>query len=371
MQPASRLALVKPSPIRVLSEGAPPDAIPLGLGEPTWELPRAARAALAAQSGVCAYGPNAGLPELRSALAHWHGAEVDEVLVTCGSEEALFALFMAWLGPGDEVLVPDPGFAAYPALARIAGAEPVPYALDAANRFRLDAKSFVAALDAGPRIKAAVINFPCNPTGGGASLEDLKALAQACQQRGILLISDEVYRDLYFGFRPPSLRDVGSTGVVLSSVSKGWAAPGLRVGWAVGDPAWLSPARTIHAFAVTAASATSQRAALALLEASEEVLPQGRREIHARWEALASAWAAHFDVEIAPPDGTFYHWIPLPSSAHADPFGFCVRLRDEGKVVLVPGSAFGEAGRTYARLSFAASPEQLAEGVRRMAPFWK
>jgi aspartate/methionine/tyrosine aminotransferase len=267
--------------------------------------------------------------------------------------------------------VPDPGFAAYPALARLAGAEPVTYALNAIDRFRLDAKAFLAALEAGPRIKAAVINFPCNPTGGGASLEDLKAVSLACQQRGILLLSDEVYRDLYFGFRPPSLRDVGSYGVVLSSMSKGWAAPGLRVGWAVGDPAWLGPASTIHAFAVTAASSTTQRAALALLEASDEVLPQGRKEISARWQALASAWEAHFDAEISPPDGTFYHWILLPSSAHLDPFAFCLRLRDEGKVVLVPGSAFGEAGRNFARLSFAASPEQLAEGVRRMAPFWR
>jgi aspartate/methionine/tyrosine aminotransferase len=371
MNPASRLAQVKPSPIRVLSEGAPADAIPLGLGEPTWELPGAARAALAAESGVCGYGPNAGLPELRRALAAWHGAEMDEVLVTCGSEEALFSLFMAWLESGDQVLIPDPGFAAYPALARIAGAEPVPYALNAADRYRLDARAFLSALDGGSRIKAAVINFPCNPTGGGASLEDLKAVVRACQQRGILLISDEVYRDLYFGVRPPSLRDVGSYGVVLSSMSKGWAAPGLRVGWAVGDPAWLAPARTLHAFAVTAASATSQRAALALLEASDEVLPQGRREIRTRWEALAAAWRTHFGVELAPPDGTFYHWIPLPAAAPAEPFAFCVRLRDEGKVVLVPGTAFGEGGRTHARLSFAAGPEQLAEGVRRMAPFWK
>ena len=370
MHPAARLAHVKPSPIRVISEGAPADAIALGLGEPTWELPQAARTALARESGVCGYGPNAGLPELRRALGHWHGAEADEVLVTCGSEEALFSLFMAWLGPGDDVLIPDPGFAAYPALARIAGAEIVTYAVDTANRFRLDAQAFLDALEAGPRIKAAILNFPCNPTGGGASLEALKRVAQACQERGILLISDEVYRDLYFGVRPPSLRDASSYGVVLSSISKGWAAPGLRVGWAVGDPAWLTPARTLHAFAVTAASATTQRAALALLEASSEVLPQGRREIGIRWEALASAWATHFGTRITPPDGTFYHWVPLPPAAHADPLAFCMRLRDEGKVVLVPGSAFGEAGRGYARLSFAASPEQLAEGVRRMAPFW-
>jgi len=367
MQPAQRLAQVKPSLIRVFSEGAPGDAIPLGLGEPTWELPRAARAALSRESGVCGYGPNAGLLELRRALAGWYGAESDEVLVTCGSEEALFSLLMAWLGPGDELLVPDPGFTAYPALARIAGAEPVPYALDATHRFRLDAPAFLAALEAHPRAKAAILNFPSNPTGGGASLADLQTVAQACQARGILLLSDEVYRDLHFGVRPPSLRDASSYGLVLSSVSKGWAAPGLRVGWALGDPAWLAPARTLHSFAVTAASATTQRAALALLEHSDEVLSASRREMTMRWEALASAWREHLGEEITAPDGSFYHWVSLPAE---DPYAFCVRLRDEAKVVLVPGIAFGEAGRTHARLSFAASPEQLREGVKRMAPLW-
>jgi aspartate/methionine/tyrosine aminotransferase len=370
MQPSSRIAQVKPSPIRMISEGAPADAIPLGLGEPTWELPLAARKALARESGACAYGPNAGLLDLRKALGSWHSADVEEVLVTSGSEEALFSLVMAWLESGDQLLIPDPGFTAYPVLARIAGAEAVLYPLDAGHRYRLDTQAFVNTLNAHPKVKAAILNFPCNPTGGGASLEDLRIVAQACQQRGILLISDEVYRDLYFGMRPPSLRDASDYGIVTSSISKGWAAPGLRVGWAVGDPTWLAPARTMHAFAVTAASATTQRAALALLEDSDEVLATSRREMSVRWEALASAWKIHFGKEITPPDGSFYHWVALPESARVDPFAFCVRLRDEGKVILVPGTAFGEAGRTHARLSFAASPEQLQEGVKRLTPFW-
>jgi aspartate/methionine/tyrosine aminotransferase len=369
MNPASRVNAIGLSPIRVFTQGAPADAIPMGLGEPTWELPAPARRALAAEAGPCGYGPNAGLPELRQAVARWHAADVEETLITSGSEAALFSLLMAWLGPGDEVLVPDPGFTAYPILARLAGAEAIPYSLARADRFRLDARAFVTCLEAHPRAKAAILNHPSNPTGGGASLEDLRAVAWACRQRGILLISDEVYRDLHFGLRPPSLRDADDYGIVLGSMSKGWAAPGLRVGWAVGDPQWLVPARTIHAFAVTAAAAPCQRAALALLEASEDVLPQGRREIAARWEALASSWQEHFGEVLTPPAGTFYHWTPLPLVK--DPMAFCLRLRDEAKVVLVPGTAFGESGKTYARLSFAAQPEQIREGVRRMAALWR
>lgn len=365
--PAARVGSIGLSPIRVFSQGAPPDAIPMGLGEPTWELPLPARKALAQESGPCGYGPNAGLPELRRAVAQWHGVTSEETLVTCGSEAALFSLLMAWLGPGDQVLVPDPGFTAYPVLARLAQAEAVPFPLAGMDRFRLDAQAFVACLEAHPKAKAAILNHPGNPTGGGASLEDLRAVAWACRQRGILLISDEVYRELHFGARPPSLRDADDYGVVLSSMSKGWAAPGLRVGWAVGDPRWLAPATTLHAFAVTAASAPCQRAALALLEASDELLPQGRREIGVRWEALAAAWKEAFGETLTPPAGSFYHWLALPKG---DPMAFCLRLRDEAKVVLTPGSAFGEAGRHYARLSFAARPDQIREGVRRMAPFW-
>lgn len=369
MQPSQRLSQVKPSLIRAISEGAPADAVPLGLGEPTWELPEPARRALAQESGVCAYGPNTGLPELRKTLGTWHDAHMDEVLVTCGSEEALFSLLMAWLDPGDEVLIPDPGFTAYPALARMAGAEPVPFPLDAANRFRLDAKAFIATLDAHPKAKAAILNFPSNPTGGGASLEALREVAQACEQRDLLLISDEVYRDLHFGVRPPSLRDASHHGVITSSVSKGWGAPGLRVGWAVGDPKWLAPARTLHAFAVTATAAPSQRAAQALIEASDTVLPAARAEIHGRWQALSEAWKTHLGQELSNPDGSFYLWLPLPPSAQ-EALPFCMKLREEAKVILVPGNAFGDTGARHARLSFAAHEGQLREGIRRLAPLW-
>lgn len=370
IQPARRLGSLKPSPIRLLSEGAGPDAIPLGLGEPTWALPEPGRKALAAFSGTCGYGPTAGLPELRSALASFHGATAEEVLVTTGSEEAIFALLHAWCGPGDKVLMSDPGFVAYRSIATLAGAETLTYPLDAANRFRLDAHAVIARLDE-PGLKAVILNHPCNPTGGGADRESLRRVAEACEARGLLLISDEVYRDLYLGAPNASLRDVSAYGVVTSSVSKGWGAPGLRVGWMVGDPRWLAPARTVHAFAVTTAALPMQRAALALIEASTAVLADARAELRARWEALAEALKERLGMEAAPPDGAFYHWLPLPASAHADPMAFCLRLRDEGGVVLVPGLVFGEGGRGFARLSFAASPDQLREGVKRLAPFWE
>lgn len=369
--PALRLAQLKPSPIRMLSEGAAPSAIPLGLGEPTWDMPAAGLKALRETSGPCPYGPNFGLPELRDAVARFHGASRDEVLITCGSEGALFSLFLAFLNPGDEVLVPDPFFPAYTSLAHLAGAEAVFYPLDASDRFRLKADPVIAALQSNPNIKAVVVNSPSNPTGGATTPDELRRIAEACEARNVMLISDEVYLDLHFGTRPPSLRDVSDYGLVITSVSKAWGSPGLRVGWVLGDPEWLGPARTVHGYAVTGATHPAQRAAQALVEDSQRIFIAARNEIRVRWEALRAALKDQLGHDATPPDGSFYHWIKLPEAALSDPWAFCVRLRDEGGVVLVPGSTFGPQGKPFARLSFAASPEQISEGVRRMAPFWK
>jgi aspartate/methionine/tyrosine aminotransferase len=369
MNPAGRTHSLKPSPIRALSEGASPDAIPMGLGEPGWALPEPARRALVETSGTCAYGPNAGLPELREAVAAFHGESIDRVMLASGSQGALFALFQAWLDPGDTVLVPDPGFLAYPTLARLAGATPVAYPL--ARDFSLDADAFREALRRHPGTKLAVINHPANPTGGGASRETLAIVAEHCAQRGVLLISDEVYRELFLVERHPSLRDVTDEGLVLGSVSKAWGAPGLRVGWALGDRKWLEPAARVHAFMVTAPARPSQVAALALLQHSETVLAEGRAELTRRWHRFAEAFEGHFEVRPQPAAGGFYHWLPLPSWAREEPMAFCLRLRDEGGVVVVPGLAFGEGGRGHLRLSFGGDPEAIAEGVRRLAPFWR
>lgn len=368
MKPAARTQSLRPSAIRALSEGAPGDAIRMGLGEPGWELPEPARRALASLQGPCAYGPNAGLPELREAVAAFHGENIDRVMLASGSQGALYALFQAWLDPGDAVLVPDPGFLAYPLLARLAGAEPVPYALGA--DFSLDPEAFQQRLEQTPNAKIALINHPANPTGAGATRRALEAVAEACERRGVLLISDEVYRELYLGERPPSLRVVTNSGLVLGSVSKAWGAPGLRVGWALGDPQWLAPARLLHANMVTAPARPSQLAALALLQHSTSVLAGARMQLGLRWEAFSVAFATHFGCRPQTSSGGFYHWLPLPEAALGDPMAFCLRLRDEGGVVVVPGEAFGEAGRGHLRLSFGGDPLDILEGIRRLAPFW-
>ena len=385
MSTATRVTSLSPSLIRAMSVGAPPEAIDLGLGVPGWALPEPARRALeecARREEPLGYGPNGGIPELVAAVADYHllgdvtlvppDAPVsrphelaDQVMVTAGSQAALTALFLAHVSPGQRVLVPDPGFPAYSTLARLAGGVPVPYALG--PRGDLDTQTFLEQLEGD--VALAVINHPGNPTGGGASLAALAAVAAACRAAGVVLVSDEVYRDVHLGARPASLRDVTTTGVVVSSVSKGWAAPGLRVGWAVGDPALLEPARLVHNAMTTSAARPSQLAATALLRNSAEVLRQTRRELIQRWSIAQTGPAAV--RPLATPAGGFYAWIPVPEWAVGDTFGFCRRVRDEGGVIVVPGTAFGAAGEGSVRISCGGDPRLLRQGLERMAPFWE
>lgn len=369
MERASRIGSLDISLIRQIAEGARPTAIPLGIGEPTWDLPEPAQKVLREWSGRAPYGAGTGLPELRHAVAKYYGVTFDEVVITQGSIGGLFSLIQSWVGPGNKVLLPNPGFVTYPNLVRFAQAEPVYYPLDQTNRFRLNADEVLSRLG-DSKVKAVIVNHPSNPTGAGCTADELRLVAEACRKLGLLLISDEVYRDLYFETRPPSLRDVSSYGIVVSSVSKGWGAPGLRVGWMVGSPDILAPARTVHSYATTSPSYVAQKAALALVEQSEEIHLAARGELSARWEAVRSAKRAHFGADENPPDGSFYHFMKLPMSATADPIGFVLKIRDEADVVVIPGLAFGEQGREYVRVSFAAKPDQIEEGIRRLAPFW-
>jgi aspartate/methionine/tyrosine aminotransferase len=371
MKPCSRMEGLGVSPIRAIQAGAPEGSVSLGLGEPSWSLPEPGRRALAASSsspGPCSYGPNAGLEGLRAEIAIREGSALGETMVTAGSEGALFALIMAYAGPGDEVLAPDPGYLAYPAIARLAGSTARPYRLG--EDFDLDPERFAASLSSSPRARIAVINNPSNPTGGGASLEALAEVARLCDRRDILLISDEVYRELYLGERQPSLREVTDRCVITSSVSKAWGAPGLRVGWAVGPADILEPVRLVHNYAVTAASRPSQEAALALLEASPEVLPEARLELSARWAAFAKGLSSCFGIEAKKRAGAFYYWLKIPEEAR-DATEVCLKARDEGRVIAVPGSAFGASGERYVRLSYGASSADISEGLRRLAPFWE
>lgn len=401
MSPASRVADQRLSPIRRMAVGAPPEAVNLALGEPGWPLPAVAREALAAaarETGPLPYGPNTSDPELIRAIATHHdrtrptdapdtssrrtehaGVTPEQVMMTSGSQAALFALFQAHVDPGSTVLVPDPGFVSYPSLARLCGADPVGYPL--APGGHLDAEALVETLDARPHTSMVVLCHPANPTGGMASVTALAIVAEACARRGVLLVSDEVYRELWVDAPPPSLHDVAGVegGIVLGSTSKAFGAPGLRVGWAVGPVEALAPARIVHNAMTTASARPSQSAALALLTSADEVLAASRRHVRDRWdlvEAVAPVLTAQQGPGAHPGRAGIYLWLPLPDGALADQDGddptlsFALRLRDEGGVTTVPGSAFGSRGTGHLRVSLGGPLDDLEEGLRRLAPWW-
>jgi aspartate/methionine/tyrosine aminotransferase len=341
------------------------------------------------------YGPNTSSPALVAAVADLHAAahripavSPDQVMVTSGSQAALFALFAAHVEVGSTVLVPDPGFVSYRSLAHLCQARAAGYELGAGGE--LDAGRVVAALDAHADVSLVVLNHPGNPTGGMASAEALAAVAEACARRGVVLVSDEVYRELYVGERPAGLHDVAGVdaGVVLGSVSKAFGAPGLRVGWAVGPPELLAPARILHNAMNTAPARPSQAAAAALLRDADAVLAQAREHVRLRWATLARVapallgWA---DDHTTCPVGSgsdhttcpvgrvgFYLWLPLPDGVPPEETtDFALRVRDTSRVTTVPGDAFGPAGAGHLRVSLGGALPELSEGLARLAPWWK
>jgi len=394
--PIRRMAGLRTSIIRSFAASAPPHNVSLALGEPGWPLPDAAREALgdfADEADRCSYGPNQGIPELLSALLDYtngqpHCAsggsggsggsakprplEAENLMVTSGSQAALFAIFIAHVETGDVVAVPDPGFPVYRTLSTLAGGRTLTYPLAADGS--LDPPALMTALDrhtrdGGAPVRLLVLNHPSNPTGGGATLADLDDVASACAERGILIVSDEAYRELYTDTPQPSLTEVTDVAIVTTSVSKAWAAPGLRVGWAQGPADLLAPARLVHNAMTTAPARPSQLAAAALLRDSPRVLGQSRAELAARW-GLVEQHAPDWVRAAARPAGGFYLWVPIPAEAAGeDHAAWVAGLRDHGGVSVIPGAAFGRGGERHIRVSVGGPEDELVEGLRRMSAY--
>ena len=366
-KPASRLDGVGISLIRRVLEAAPPDAINLGFGEPTFDTPRAILRAAheTLDQGRLGYTATAGLPELRQAIAEYSGDRIspDSVLVTVGAQEALFATMLAWLAPGQEVLVPDPGFPAYPAIARLAGASPVAYPLRASEGFQFSAAALESLIS--PRTRALVLNSPANPTGVIIPLAELRAVAKLAAEHDLLVISDEVYREIYFGERPPSYLDVSTDGVVVSSFSKFASMTGWRLGWAVCTPERMEPIRVIHQYAVTCAPAHSQKAAVAAFGTDAQREAESfRRELGHRRDLLATLVRERLGLSPLIPEATFY--MLIEAAPAGDSLRTAMELVEQARVITIPGAAFGEEASRFLRLSFSVEEQEIRHGIERL-----
>jgi aspartate/methionine/tyrosine aminotransferase len=367
--PAARLAGIEKSAIRQIYDRAPAGSINLGLGEPDFPTPTVIReeAIRFINTEKIRYTPNAGLIELRRAIAGYYGdaAKYEGVCITNGSQEALFVALMALINPGDEVLCPDPGFVAYPTIVRMAGGKPVFYKLPAKYKFQLSVEDFKRKISS--KTKAIIVNSPSNPTGSVLPPIDLACVEKLLAGSEISVIADEIYREIYFDRRPSSIADFCPHTLVISGLSKSHAMTGWRIGWVYGDPEIIRHLTVLHQYATTCASSVSQRAALAAFTDEGRATAENlRADLRARRDFLVEqidAQLAEFKLNRSIPDGAFY--LMLDVSPFGKSFEVAERLLDS-KVITIPGAAFGEEAEGWLRLSFATDFETIREGVRRI-----
>ena len=361
---ARRLDGIEISMIRqIMSRAA--GCVNLGLGEPEFADPPLVReqARRILEGGRIGYSPNAGVPELCRRIHEYHGGrDGHSVCVTNGSQEALFDVVFALVGPGDEVLVPNPGYVTYPTAVRLAGATPVPYPLRAGNGFQLDLDELAALVS--PRTRALILNSPSNPTGRSLSLEQLQGAARLADERDLVLVSDEIYRETYFGSPPPSAMDAANDAVVICGLSKAAAMTGWRLGWACGSQAIIDKVTVLHQNTSICASTLTQRAALTLFTSEgRNEIDRMRRRMVQNFRFTCRWLDQRMGQPFVRPDGAFYVMVSIEETGLDSLSASLALLQD--KVATIPGAAFGSEGEGYLRLSFACRPESLERGLRR------
>lgn len=363
-----RLQGLQPTLIRQFFERALPDSINFGLGEPDLPTPQflrreAARVTIEEQNG---YTSHPGLPALRLKIAEQYphlNLGLTDVVVTVGSQEAMTAAFLSIVDEGDDVLIPNPGFPAYDACVKISQGNPVYYRLPAEKDFAFDIEEFKRGIT--PKTKAAVVISPSNPTGKIFTPNDLKQIADVLKDTGIYLISDEIYRDLWFTERPHSASEYYGKTIIVSGLSKSLSMTGWRLGWAASSQADIMRAiQILHGFLTVCTSAITQKAALLGWTEEAEAAKQHAREVYKkRGSFLVDLFENELGLHSTSPEGAFYSMLDVRSLGDdLDVAEKCLQNR----VITVPGVAFGSEAKGFLRISFCNTEEKMAEGVRRM-----
>ena len=357
------------------------DVIDLGAGQPDFDTPAFIRraAADAVEAGATRYTATAGILPLREAIAAdatatsggRHAYSAADVVVSGGSKQSLFNVCFTLFGPGDEVLVPTPGWTSYDNILRLARAEPVAVPGDARQGLKVDPDRLRAA--ATDRTRGLILNSPCNPTGAVYSSGELREILALAAERGWWVISDEIYRLITYERAAPSALEVADDAsrlVVVNGVAKAFAMTGWRIGWAVGPRTLASAMTALQSHTTYNAAAVSQHAALAALTRTDEAqaaVGAMVQAFHERRDAALAVLAADPTLPVVPPEGAFYLYVDAAGRAPAGEAAgtwLTRRLLDDHDVAVVPGAAFGTPD--WVRLSYAAPLERVVEGVRRL-----
>lgn len=362
---AHRAREVDISGIRRMFESAPPTAINLGLGEPNFEPPDVVIDAYcrALREHGNHYGPSAGLPALREKIAEIYRGRApdtvrDNVIVTAGGSEALMATAFALYDPGDEVLVPDPGFVLYGPHARLLGAQPVPYGLDEEQRFLPDLDEMERRITV--RTRAIVVNSPANPTGAVLPKEVVEKIIAIADRHDLQIISDEVYDQIAYDGPVTSFWGRTERVVVVNSFSKTLAATGWRIGYLLAARPLAAEINKMHYHILACASTPAQHAVLAGLASPLASPAAMAREFRARRKIAMRELGRTPGLSCVPPAGAFYAFPRFTWPGTSSDVAQALLARG---LITTPGDAFGARGAGHLRISFAASRPDLTRGL--------
>ncbi|MCM8780976.1 MAG: aminotransferase class I/II-fold pyridoxal phosphate-dependent enzyme [Candidatus Omnitrophica bacterium] len=354
------------------------DVISLGVGEPDFVTPWQIREAgiYSLEEGFTSYTSNKGLYRLRLAISrHLHNrynldySPEDEILITVGVSEATDLVLRAIINKGDKILIPIPGYVSYGPLTELAGGVPV-YIDTSKENFKLTPSTLEKHID--KNTKALILNYPNNPTGISYTKAELKQINKVILKYKLLCITDEVYGDLTYDFEHTpfaTLPKAKERTVYLNGFSKSYAMTGWRVGFACGPKDVIAAMTKIHQYTIMCVSITSQMAACEALHAGRSAVEYMKREYRRRKEFIMEG-LEHLGLKCIKPQGAFYVFASIKDTMMGS-LEFSRELLERQKVAVVPGTAFGYNGEGYIRISYAASFENLKEGLCRMEEFLK
>jgi aspartate aminotransferase len=362
---AERTRRVEISGIRRMFESAPPNSINLGLGEPDFDPPREVVDSMckAVQNGGNHYGPSAGLSALRDRIAQRYTDRDpktvrENVIVTASGSEALMTTALTLYDPGDEVLVPNPGFVLYGPHARLAGAVPIPYPLREKRGFQPDLDALERLVT--PKTRAIVVNSPSNPTGAMFPEATVEKIVQFADRHRLTIVSDEVYEDIVYDGKFASFWGRGDRTIVVNSFSKRFAVTGWRLGFLVASKPLAIELNKIHYHIMACPPTPAQVAILAGFEAGDAATKAMVREFRARRTLVDRLLRGIAGVTVVPPAGAFY---VFPKIAWDESASEAAQALLRLGVITTPGDAFGSLGASHLRLSFATSRERLRAGL--------
>lgn len=365
MKPAKRTQRIDLSGIRKMFELVGENSINLGLGEPDFDTPLHIREAakMALDEGFTHYTVNKGIPELREAVSsklkddNHINTDPESIIITVGASEALFMCMQALINPGDEVILPDPGFVSYDACVTLSGGRSVPVELPEDHEYRMLPERVLDQIT--PKTKAIIMNSPSNPTGGVLKKEDVKGVAQIAYDHDLALVSDEIYEKIIYEGKHYSPARFNQYTITINGFSKAYAMTGFRVAYVATQGEIIEDLLKVHQYSTACASSISQKAALAALTGPQDSIGEMVNEFRRRRD-LVIRRLEEMGIHCNTPHGAFYVLFPVVNPNY---FVLEALKRD---VILVPGNSFGSYGEGHVRLSYATAYQQIEEAMDRI-----